>query len=198
MALPTPNMDDCCKKERCLGGPNAGQIFKTCDPCQGKGDFNPETCDCEIAPYWYALHWWTDSHIASDATCSPSWALSNGYPNVLNGASESGLTADGVNYGSWELGTATQVTFGNCTGLQKTSQLYKIVLYDGTEVNPVIGINQPAQPLVIETPSFYPAYYWYRIGTTVGYGDTSQEAQADAETQAQTEANLVPPTPPGP
>ena len=48
MALPTPDMDNCCKKERCLSGPNAGKVYGTgaCDPCQGQGFFDEESCDC--------------------------------------------------------------------------------------------------------------------------------------------------------
>ena len=47
MALPAVDMDSCCKKQRCLSGPNAGQVYDSCNPCQGLGDFNSETCDCE-------------------------------------------------------------------------------------------------------------------------------------------------------
>ena len=47
MALPTPPMQSCCKKQRCLFGINIGEIFDVCDPCQGTGVFNPSTCDCE-------------------------------------------------------------------------------------------------------------------------------------------------------
>ena len=47
MTLPTPNMDSCCKKQRCLSGVNTGQVHDTCDPCQGSGFFNAALCDCE-------------------------------------------------------------------------------------------------------------------------------------------------------
>lgn len=51
MALPVPNMDDCCKKERCLVGPNKCQVYSTCDPCEGiDGYFSPSTCDCVKSP----------------------------------------------------------------------------------------------------------------------------------------------------
>ena len=46
MALPTPDMDDCCKKQKCVGGPNHGAVYSTCDPCQGLGTFDESKCDC--------------------------------------------------------------------------------------------------------------------------------------------------------
>lgn len=48
MGLPTVDMDDCCKKQRCLSGPNVGQAYSICDPCQGIGEFNEDLCDCEL------------------------------------------------------------------------------------------------------------------------------------------------------
>ena len=61
MALPAPDMDDCCKKERCLSGSNAGQVYSICDPCQGSGIFDEATCDC-VSSGWtgiavLAYHW---------------------------------------------------------------------------------------------------------------------------------------------
>lgn len=52
MPLPAPDMNSCCKKMCCK---NRGGIYDTCDPCQGNGVFNPETCDCEQPenPYLY-------------------------------------------------------------------------------------------------------------------------------------------------
>ena len=58
MALPAVNMQDsCCKKQRCLSGPNAGQVYDTCDPCQGTGDFDSETCDCVAQPGYYFIRY---------------------------------------------------------------------------------------------------------------------------------------------
>jgi len=44
MPLPSPDMNSCCKKLCCK---NRRGIYDSCDPCQGNGSFNPETCDCE-------------------------------------------------------------------------------------------------------------------------------------------------------
>lgn len=41
-----PDMTNCCKKAKCLSGPNAGLVYSTCDPCPGNGQFNAATCDC--------------------------------------------------------------------------------------------------------------------------------------------------------
>lgn len=46
MALPPVDMEDCCKKERCLVGENAGQIYNTCKPCPDNSSFDEATCDC--------------------------------------------------------------------------------------------------------------------------------------------------------
>ena len=52
MALPAVDMQNsCCKKQRCLSGPNAGQVYDICDPCQGQGVFDEESCDCKSACY---------------------------------------------------------------------------------------------------------------------------------------------------
>ena len=64
MALPVPDMDSCCKKRRCITGVNAGQIYDTCDPCQGQGTFNSATCDCDL-------------------TCASSWQIV--YTSATNG-----------------------------------------------------------------------------------------------------------------
>jgi len=47
MALAPVDMDNsCCKKQRCLAGVNAGQVYDVCSPCAGVSTFDPETCDC--------------------------------------------------------------------------------------------------------------------------------------------------------
>ena len=196
MAICAANMRECDKKAKCIFGPNEGQAYNPKDPCCGAGTFNASQCDCENE-YWHAIHWWSDSHIASDATCSPESSLSAGYMNPSVAATESGTLDENGNYGSWQLDTSTNVTFGQCPGSTATSVIYKVVLYDGTEVNPQVGINRPGRPLVFETSSYYPAYYWYRIRTTVGYGNTPEAAQSSAAFLVGLEANLVPEDPSG-
>lgn len=46
MVLPAPNMDSCCKKERCLSGPNVGSVYDVCEPCPPNNTFDEEQCDC--------------------------------------------------------------------------------------------------------------------------------------------------------
>ena len=48
MALPAPDMEDCCQKKKCVAGVNKGKLYSTCDPCQDGGinNFDAELCDC--------------------------------------------------------------------------------------------------------------------------------------------------------
>jgi len=55
MALPSPDMESCCKKQRCLSGANAGQVYDSCEPCPAGQVFDTATCDCIRADSgcWY-------------------------------------------------------------------------------------------------------------------------------------------------
>ena len=58
MAIPPVNMEQsCCKKERCLFGENVGQVYDVCDPCQGQGTFNAETCDCNLGTGFVSIRY---------------------------------------------------------------------------------------------------------------------------------------------
>ena len=65
MPLPYPDMDSCCKKLRCK---NKDKVYDSCDPCQGTGNFNSETCDCEQLerPYIFVA--------AFSVNCNCSWS----------------------------------------------------------------------------------------------------------------------------
>lgn len=58
MALKTPDMKDCDKKERCLFGPNEGLAYTPGDECAAGQVFDPGTCDCisQDSRYWQ-LEW---------------------------------------------------------------------------------------------------------------------------------------------
>ena len=47
MALLAPDMEDCCKKQRCTTGVNIGELYSTCDPCPSGQAFNSTLCDCQ-------------------------------------------------------------------------------------------------------------------------------------------------------
>ena len=54
MALATPDMNDCTPKQRCLTGPNIGQIYTPGKECPPSFSFNTATCDCDaVGPPTY-------------------------------------------------------------------------------------------------------------------------------------------------
>jgi len=56
MALPEPDMTDCCLKKKCCVGVNMGKVYSTCSPCGNEdepgyqGHWSEEICDC--IPPW--------------------------------------------------------------------------------------------------------------------------------------------------
>ena len=46
MAICPADMTDCKRKKKCLFGPNEGSAYDPDDPCCGRGEFDPGTCDC--------------------------------------------------------------------------------------------------------------------------------------------------------
>lgn len=116
MALPAPDMDDCCKKERCLVGPNAGQIYSTCDPCQGTGVFNGETCDCEGCDVTSATVYWKVSYATYGTGCTPETTTCTGFGGDPYSFAINNLAIGG----EIEVTTQESETIGTCSGTKNT------------------------------------------------------------------------------
>ena len=188
MPLPTPDMEDCCEKKRCVAGTaNEGLVYSTCEPCREGGTFNEKTCDCEFeyfAEYaWYQL---TLEEFRIAPGCVPTF----NYPNdaKIIAASITGevdVIASGLEWTVIESGVPFCSTegAGACSTAGGRHE-------DGFITFPGTGAVTPAIALARTTcfgqGSFNDSFRqtFFETGVTIGYGATLQEAICDAKNKA--------------